>query len=271
LGDVYASPEPTAAFERLARLDERGPAYSATLIRYVLEALGNPDSVVIDLGSSYGVNAALVNHAVTLPGLYAHYRRDGNATVQWRIEDDRRFFTASRRSDAVPVVGIDVSSAAVNYGVSVGLLTAGIASDLEQDRQDQDVSFVLRQATLISAAEPGHMGTRTIMTLVGASARPPVISGFLLRWQDVRPIVQSLAVAGYEFRADYRAVFPQRRFASALDRQTAREGLKRLGLGETAVENCGYHGTVPFVAIPRSLRRRSAVAETLSLLEPPAW
>ncbi len=24
------------------------------------------------LGSSYGVNAALVNHAVTLPGLYAH-------------------------------------------------------------------------------------------------------------------------------------------------------------------------------------------------------
>ncbi len=227
LGDVYARPEPTAAFECLAQLDERGPAYSAALIRHVLNALADRDSAVIDLGSSYGVNAALVNHAVTLAGLYAHYRRDGDATVRWRIQEDRRFFRASRRSDAVPVVGIDVSSAAINYGLSVGLLDAGIASDLEQDRPDQDASNVLRQSTLISAGGPGYMGSRTIMTLVGASARPPVVSGFLLRWRDARPIAQSLAVAGYEFRAEYRSVYPQRRFSSALDRRAALDGLRR--------------------------------------------
>jgi hypothetical protein len=107
--------------------------------------------------------------------------------------------------------------------------------------------------------------------LIGASAHPPVITGFFLRWRDVRPIAQSLAVAGYEFRADYCSVFPLRRFDSVADRRAAVSGLRRLGLKETAVETNGYHGAVPFVAIPRSLRQRAAVAAAMTSVEPPAW
>jgi hypothetical protein len=267
-----AGAEPSAFFERFEELDYRTPAYAATLLRHVLGALSEQDNVIVDLGSSYGINAALINHAVSLPGLYAHYRRDGKATTAWRIEEDRRFFTATRRSDAVPVIGIDVSSSAINYGISVGLLVAGITSDLEHDRQDHDASVLLRRSTLISASNPVEfLGSRTFITLIGASAHPPVITGFFLRWRDVRPIAQSLAVAGYEFRADYCSVFPLRRFDSVADRRAAVSGLRRLGLKETAVETNGYHGAVPFVAIPRSLRQRAAVAAAMTSVEPPAW
>ena len=85
------------------------------------------------------------------------------------------------------------------------------------------------------------------------------------------PLPKSLAVAGYEFRADYRSVFPLRRFDSVAGRRAAVTGLKRLGLTETAVETNGYQGAVPFVAVPRSLRQRAAVAAAITSLEPPAW
>jgi hypothetical protein len=77
-------------------------------------------------------------------------------------------------------------------------------------------------------------------------------------------------VAGYQFQANYQSVYPQRRFASAIDQRAAVAGLKRLGLTETAVERSGYHGAVPFVAFPRSLRQRAGVAAAMSSLEPPA-
>ncbi len=228
---------------------------------------------MVDVCSSYAVNAALMNHAITLSGLYAHYCFDRRHTgAEQSTEEDGRFFSAVRRHDAVPVVGIDVSAAAINYGVDAGLLVDGITSDLERDRPDAHASLWLRRSTLISASNRvGYIGSRTFITLVGAAARPPVIAGFVLRWRDVRPIVQSLSVAGYEFRADYQSVYPQRRFASVIDQRAAVAGLKRLGLAETAVELNGYHGAVPFVAFPRSLRQRVAVAAAISSLEPPAW
>jgi hypothetical protein len=273
LGGISARPALTAFFERLSTLDYRVPAYSAALLRAVLSALSDQDNVIVDVCSSYGVNAALINHAVTLSGLYAHYCGDRRQTApeQWAAQD-AGFFSAVRRPDAVPIFGVDASAAAIKYGVDAGLLVGGTTSDLERERPGPHASVWLSRSTLISACNRvGYIGSRTFITLVGAAARPPVIAGFLLRWRDVRPIAQSLTVAGYEFRADYRSVYPHRRFASIIDQRAAVAGLKRMGLAETVVELNGYHGAVPFVAFPRSLRQRAGVAAAMSRLEPPAW
>ena len=71
-----------------------------------------------------GVNSALLSHGLTVSELYAHHERDDITDPECRTKEARRFFAASRCPDAVPVTGLDVSVATIDYGVSAGILSA---------------------------------------------------------------------------------------------------------------------------------------------------
>jgi hypothetical protein len=270
LHDMRNQPEPTAWFKRFSRLDYRLPEYTVRLLRHVLDVLGDQSNLVVDVGSSYGFNSALLNHSLTLADLYKHYRRDGRADPEGWINADRRFFSDSRRPNTVPVIGVGPSVPALDYGVSVGLLTNGITSDLEHDVLEPAEASLLSSSTVVCvSAGTGYVGQRTFLTLVGAATKRPVIAGFFLRWVDVRPIAQTLAIAGYEFTADYGSVYPRRRFASAADRRTVMEGLQQLGFSLTSTELSGYEGAIPFIAVPSSLPQRHVLTGALSTLTTP--
>jgi hypothetical protein len=269
LEEICNQPEPTAWSKRSSRLDYRLPEYTVRLLRHVLGVLGGPN-VIVDIGSSYGFNSALLNHHLTLADLYSHYRRDHRADPAGWINADRQFFSDSRRPQTVPVIGVGLSVPALDYGISVGLLTNGITSDLEHDvLEPAEASLLSRSTVVCVSAGAGHIGQRTFLTLVGAATRRPVIAGFFLRWVDVRPIAQTLAIAGYEFTADYGSVYPERRFASRADRRTVLEGLQQLGFPLTSTELSGYQGAIPFIAVPSSLPQRRVLTSALSALIAP--
>ena len=139
-----------------------------------------------------------------------------------------------------------MSAPAIEYTVSVGLLSHGITSNLERDVLDRGAARLLSGSTVVCVCRGiGYVGQRTFLALIGSAAKRPVIVGFFLRWVDVRPIAQTLSIAGYEFTANYRSVYPVRRFASPADQRAAIAGLQELGFPLAAAELKGYHGAGP--------------------------
>src|SRR5262249_38506072 len=153
------------------------------------EALEDQPNLVVDVRSSYGANAALLNYRLTLRDLYLHYQREDKTGRSDLINDDRRFFDETRRRHTVPVIGVDASAPAIDYGVGVALLADGITSNPEHDVLDRDAATLLAASTVVCiCGGTGHVGPRTFLTLVGAATRRPVVAGFFLRSADVRPV-----------------------------------------------------------------------------------
>src|SRR5262245_46520331 len=129
---IYAEPDPRAYIRTLRALDYAAPEHGCEAFGVVLDELRRTgDSpVVLDLCCSYGINAALLNHDVTLTQLEEHYSQARDMTLPELTERDRDWFAARRRADAVDVIGLDASEPAVDYAVNVGLLRDGIVADL---------------------------------------------------------------------------------------------------------------------------------------------
>ncbi|MFF1691946.1 MULTISPECIES: hypothetical protein [unclassified Streptomyces] len=109
--DICNEPDPRAYVCRLAPLEYEIPQHAQVVFRRTRAeraAAGGTDGPlsVLDLCCSYGFNAALLNHHVTLAELYAHYtssQADALTSTEL-IERDKKFYVSRRRADAAPVM-----------------------------------------------------------------------------------------------------------------------------------------------------------------------
>jgi SAM-dependent methyltransferase len=268
--DVYDQPDPAAYYQRFATLDYRIPAYNVDLLRAVLSEAGSEHHRIVDVCCSYGINAALLNHDLTLAQLYAHYQRDRPSTGEDGACHDRAFFATRRLPDAVEVVGVDVSEPAIRYAIDAGLLSGAVTTDLEHAAPTAAEAARLADATVICISGGlGYVTATTFLSIVGSAERLPIVTGFALRWVDLRPLVQVLSTWGFWTAVATGRPYPQRRFASDADRAAALSGLSRLRLPPTVVELRGYHAAIPFIAVPRAHPGRRAILRLLSRLPGP--
>ncbi len=96
---VYDLPDPRGYFEALGSLDYLAPEHGRRLFPTLLQELragGGPDGV-LDLCCSYGVNAALLGHDLTLKDLYAHYASPELADfpTEGLLEAGRAFYAST--------------------------------------------------------------------------------------------------------------------------------------------------------------------------------
>ncbi|MFI0743181.1 hypothetical protein ACH4PU_34665 [Streptomyces sp. NPDC021100] len=135
---IYDQPDPRAYFRVLGPLEYQTPHHAQGIFRRVLaacepEAQPAEPATMLDICCSYGINAALLNHRVTLDDLYAHYTSPQATalTTAELIEWDRAYYAARRRPDAVRVIGLDAATNAISYARAVGLLEEGFDENLE--------------------------------------------------------------------------------------------------------------------------------------------
>ena len=107
---------------------------------------------VLDVCCSYGINAALLTHELTLAELFEHYtspvaRRLTRADL---IEWDKEFYAARRRPGAPRVIGLDVAGNALGYARAVGLLDAACAENLEQHPASPALRRAMTEVGLIT-------------------------------------------------------------------------------------------------------------------------
>ncbi|GHG61365.1 hypothetical protein [Streptomyces griseocarneus] len=246
--DVYDRPDPRAYFTRLRPLDYRIPHHAQPVYRALVEerarrARSRPPAAVVDLCCSYGVNAALLNHDLTLADLYAHYTSPEAATLTTAelTRRDKEFYAAHRRADAVPVIGVDVSSRAVGYARDVGLLDDAFAVDLETDDACPGLARALGNAWLITVTGGlSYIGPRTFGRVLAHAPRDVRVAAFALRTVDYGPIAAVLRDHGLVTETSAE-LHPQRRFTDDAEQRRTVDRLTALGMDAAGYEAEGYY------------------------------
>ncbi|MFE4874006.1 hypothetical protein [Streptomyces sp. NPDC056682] len=268
---TYDQPDPRAYFRALSPFAYQTPGHAQRVFRRLRRALrtGDPATeslTVLDLCCSYGINAALLNHDVTLDELYARYTspRAAQLSTAELAEWDREFYGERRLSDAVPVVGLDIAANAVAYGRAVGLLTEGFAENLESAPPSPELRRAVRRARLITVTGgSSFLSPRTFRPLLSAARGPVWVAAFVLRTTPYRAIAECLASFGL---ATERAVptFPQRRFTSLREQRYALDAVTASGNDPAGKESDGYFHTALHLSRPTS----DVVATPLDALVP---
>jgi SAM-dependent methyltransferase len=259
--DIYDRPDPRPYFRALSELDYEVPAHAQVVFQRLVDARRvhhrNDDIAVLDLCCSYGTNAALLNHEVTLGTLYDRYCSD--EVTGWSSEElvrsDRKFFASRRRGRTVRVFGLDAASSAVRYAERAGLLVRGWNQNLEAEHPDPELEQGLSDVDLVTATGcVGYITDQTIDRVLSAvgSDPPPWVAVFALRWVDFDPIEKIMKEHGLLTEKYSVTTFPQRRFTDDEERAYVLDELERLGIDPAGRETDGRYHTDLYVARPAS-------------------
>ncbi|REE95651.1 class I SAM-dependent methyltransferase [Thermomonospora umbrina] len=257
LDHIYTQPDPRAYFGTLRELDYRIPQLAkpsfTDLIAEYRETQLTPIPTVLDLGCSYGINAALLKCDATMDELYERYcGTDADTQIRSSLlARDRAYVSARNRRDRPKVMGMDVSEPALAYALAAGFLDDAVHADLEADDPTERQREQLAEADLVvSTGCIGYVGARTITRIVEAHGeRKPWMAHFVLRMFPFEPVAESLAEAGYE-TVRHEGVFKQRRFATEEEQSLVLDTLASVGVDPTGLETDGWFYAQLYVSRP---------------------
>ena len=257
--EIYNQPDPRAFYSRLGRLGYQIPHHAQPVLRRLVAAARTQSGAVtvLDLCCSYGINAALLNHHLTLDDLYAHYTspRLAESTTAELIKYDQEFYAAHRRADAVPVVGLDIAAPAIDYALAVGLLDAGFAENLEARPPSSALLQTAARVRLITVTGGvSFLTCRTFHQLLRAARQSAWVAAFVLRTVSYQQIADALAEHGLVTEVDTERTVAQRRFTDPDEQRHAIAAVTATGTDPTGKETEGwYHATLHLSRPPLDL------------------
>jgi len=248
--DIYDRPDPGDYYSRMFELDYRIPELAKPHFERLIadyRAASGAAPTVLDIGCSYGVNAALLRFDTTVGQLAEHYRGGGTAA---RIARDRARLAARDRQPQVRFIGMDASAPALDYAAAAGLLHEVVHADLESGEPTEAQRRVLGSVDLVvSTGCIGYVTERTLLRVARAQGRRPWMAHFVLRMYDYEPIARNLAPLGYRTeRAP--GTFRQRRFASEAEQAKVLNTLSAKGIDPSGVEDDGWLHAQLFLSLP---------------------
>jgi SAM-dependent methyltransferase len=259
LDHIYTQPDPRAYFNTLRKLDYHIPQlakpYFLKLIQEYRESQRIPTPQVLDIGCSYGINAALLKCDATMDELYERYsgsdaRERSHSAL---LTHDQELVQSRRRLRHTRFVGLDTSHHALSYALGAGFLDAAVHADLEEgDPTERQREQLAGSDLVISTGCLGYVSHRTISRIVSAHGeRKPWMAHFVLRMFPFDPVAESLAMAGYE-TVRLERVFRQRRFATPQEQTLVLETLSDAGVDPRGLETDGWFYAQLYLSRPRS-------------------
>ncbi|MFD7228996.1 class I SAM-dependent methyltransferase [Streptomyces sp. NPDC059881] len=250
LDHIYTQPDPRTYFSVLRPLGYRVPQqakpYFAKLIKEYRESEQVAAPQVLDIGCSYGINAALVKYDATMDELYERYEDDGenageDGGREALLARDRELSRSRRPAQPIRFVGLDAAGSALSYALEAGFLDDAVHADLENDEPTPRQRDQLSGTDLvISTGCLGYVTERTLTHVVRAQGgRLPWMAHFVLRMFPFDRVEGALAELGYRtVRVD--EVFKQRRFASPEEQALVLDGMSAAGVDTQGLEAEGW-------------------------------
>ena len=257
--------DPRAYFSVLGALDYVIPDVAEPVIRQVLAAKAQADGhdpTVLDVGCSYGINAALHRFRVSFSTLRRRYARREMAAVnaQDMTRLDRNYFASWPEIGHSRFIGLDASEPAIRYAKAVGLLDDGVAADLETAALSPDQARIVGRADVVLATGcVGYVTEKTYRKLLDAMDRQPWIISFVLRMFPYDPLADALAERGLVTERLQGATFVQRRFRDVEEFESTIAKLRERNIDPTGFESDGLFQADLFLSRP------AADAEALPL------
>lgn len=265
LDHIYTQPDPRSYFSVLRPLGYCVPQlakpYFAKLIKEYRESQHVDVPKVLDIGCSYGINAALQKYDATMDELYARYcGADGDADALGDAETesvggvetgtvtraallarDRELSRSRQPAHGIRFVGLDTSGSALSYALEAGFLDDAVHADLEahEPTPRQRAQFAGTDL-VISTGCLGYVTERTLMRVVRAQGdRLPWMAHFVLRMFPFDPVESALAGLGYR-TIRVEGVFKQRRFASPQEQALVLDRMSAAGVDAQGLEAEGW-------------------------------
>lgn len=258
LDNLYVQDDPRHYFGVLQEFDycipQLAKPYFTKLIQEYRETERVDVPTVLDVGCSYGVNAALLKCDATIEELYERY---GPGSEGLRREEllsrDRALFRSRSHPDRTRFLGLDSSGPALSYALAAGLLDDAVHADLEKDDSTHEQTERFAEVDLIiSTGCLGYVTERTIRQVASASGeRLPWMAHFVLRMFPYGPVTESLSELGYE-TVRVEGLFKQRRFASAQEQSRVLDSLSLAGVDTRGLEADGWLYAQLYLSRPRS-------------------
>ena len=245
---IYDQPDPRAYFRELKKLGYAIPSGAKPIFQKLIShrRRRQDDKVhILDLGCSYGVNAALLKHDLSIGDLYEHWGQEKpeDATPQEVVERDRRFFADLEEPQDIVVVGLDMAENAVAFAEEVGLLDEGFAVNLETEPLSAAAEEELTQIDLVTSTGCiGYVTEKSFDRLLPTITRDrePWIANFVLRMFPFGAIEETLSDWGYVTEKLDGKIFIQREFASSEEREQVLDQMREKGVDPSGQETDGH-------------------------------
>ena len=257
LTDIYDRPDPRDYYQTLVNLDYRIPAEGEPIFRRVIEAhrAASPQDKlrILDVGCSYGVNAAVLKHGCKLADLFRFYGAGATGALSrgQLVARDRDFFARRAPGGELTFVGLDPAARAVGYAREVGVLDGFITRDLETEAPSADEAGLLADIDLvISTGAIGYVGAPTFAHIVDCARNKPWLALFALRMFPIDGIAEVLKGRGYALFKLAGQTFRQRRFADRNEESEVLSNLAGLGIDPAGRESEGWYHAEFFFARP---------------------
>ena len=272
LDSIYDRPDPRAYFTTLGPLDYSIPSNAKPifqrLISYLRSKRKQDEICVLDIGCSYGVNAALLKHDLSMDELYDHWSQQDleNASAEEVIRKDQQYFDDMGDPDGLKVIGIDQAENAIAFAEEVGLVDEGLSLNLEEEDLPPEIREDLEPVDLmISTGCVGYVTENSFEQLMPTVTEqsPAWIANFVLRMFPYDGIEQSLQAWGYETEKLEGQYFRQRKFASNDERDQVIDRLESQQVDPTGLESEGHFVAEFYLSRPTADVRKAGLRQLL--------
>ena len=259
--NIYIQKSPNAYLKEMKRLDYRIPNETKPLYLSIAKQLYTKLKKKInniDIGSSYGINSALMKYNLTMSDLDDFFLEQEPS-----IEQSKQFFENLSSDDTLDFYQIDISQPALKFSENTGLCKKGICVNLESGNLPiQD----LPQADMIIATGCiGYIGYKAFSNLfelikkqqsesnLESSEKGTVFAFSVLRIFDMEKIQKVFDHYGYSLvKSDIKPI-RQRRFSDSEEKYKTISLLHGKGIDTKWLEDDGHFYADFYIASPKIL------------------
>ena len=260
LDDIYNQPDPRAYFRELKEFNYAIPGSAKPIFQKLIDHLRHrsDDSIhILDLGCSYGINAALLKHDLSMADLYQHWGQKVLTGIPPEdiVERDLHYFANLEEANDIEVIGLDQSEHAIEFAEEVGLLDEGLVVNLETEPLPGSAQDDLATVDLVvSTGCVGYVTEKTFDRLLPAvtQGHSPWMANFVLRMFPFEPIEQTLNARGYVTEKLEGHTFIQRQFTSVEEQEQVLERLHEQGIDPSGKEAKGHLLAEFYLSRPRN-------------------
>lgn len=269
--DIYTQEDPRGYFSVLGALDYMIPDLAEPIIRQLVavkaRAMGERP-LVLDVGCSYGINAALHRFPLSFNSLRSRYANREMAALspQDLSHLDRSFYASWPERGQARFIGLDASEPAIRYACNVGLLENGIAANLEHNPlSSRDAEVVRKTNIILSTGCIGYVTDVTFRRVLDELDQLPWVISFVLRMFPYEPLSEALEAYGLVTERLAGATFVQRRFRDVEEFQGTLAALAESGIDTTGLESEGRFHAELFVSRPLADVRAAPLGEIVKV------